>query len=655
MTRTRKGILAALIVAAAGLVATAAAAPPVASRAAVALLAGGVLLLLIWLAWRVLSAFLWKVGRRLAFSYFLIGVLPVPLVALLLGLATYILSGFFLGHLYRDSVHTLQAGLERAARDRLEDWARTGGLPARAAEPAEPAEPDTGFALYRGGRRVAGSAEAPVEWPAWVESAEGSGDSRREPSPRFFARADGSPGLAAGAARDGRGVLAFTTGPLDDRISRESGLWVETYRSDDPDLEMVSIEVGRRRAPLAPVRLDRRAGEAQKFFKELSEGERLWDDPILWWGEISPPVLDLGTGRPVAEYLAASLNATPRTVMRHLFSSSAEVDATVWVGLLVVASLLFDIYLVAALMAVVMIVSLSRAVNRLSRATDAVRRGDFSARIPSKRRDQLGELQRSFNEMTENLEILVATATQKELLEKELELARNLQKSLIPTDLPAGDGIEIATVFEPSAAIGGDYFDILRVSEHEIAVVIADVSGHGLSTGLRMAMLKSALSILVEETGDPEKILRRLDRVVRTSGERRFFVTATLGILDLATGALVLTNAGHPPTYLLREGRAEEILLPGSALGGLGTTYGRAERQLHPGDVVVWLSDGFIEAADRGDDPFGYDAVTDALTGLHGLGASAVRDHLVAAVARHTGGQPPSDDRTLVVLGYRGG
>ena len=120
-----------------------------------------------------------------------------------------------------------------------------------------------------------------------------------------------------------------------------------------------------------------------------------------------------------------------------------------------------------------------------------------------RRNDQLGELQRSFNEMAGNLETLVAAAAQKETLENELEIARDLQKSLIPRDLPGGEGVEFATLFEPSAAIGGDYFDVLRLSEDELAVIIADVSGHGLSTGLRMAMLKAALLILVERDPGP--------------------------------------------------------------------------------------------------------------------------------------------------------
>jgi len=303
-------------------------------------------------------------------------------------------------------------------------------------------------------------------------------------------------------------------------------------------------------------------------------------------------------------------------------------------------------------MAVFMIVGLSRAVNRLSTATAAVRAGDFAVRIPVRRRDQLGDLQRSFNGMSADLQSLVAAAAQKEALEKELAIARDLQKSLIPSNLPIREGVEFATLFEPSAAIGGDYFDVLRLSDDELAVIIADVSGHGLSSGLRMAMVKAALLILVEETSEPEEIFRRLDRVVR---DGRAFVTATLGLIDLQTGTLRLLNAGHPPTYLIRRGEAREILLPSSPLGGLGRTYGRETVALERGDVVVWLSDGLIEAADATGEPFGYDNILKSLQGFpHDASAADVRNRLLAAIERHVGGQPPGDDRTLMVMRWRG-
>ena len=354
----------------------------------------------------------------------------------------------------------------------------------------------------------------------------------------------------------------------------------------------------------------------------------------------------------VADYLAVSLNCNLRTLRQKLSSSSGEVDTAVWAGLFAVTGMLSTVYAVAVLMALWIILGLSLAVNRLSRATTAVRQGDFSVRIDSHRRDQIGELETTFNEMTANLEKAVDDAARQEIVQKELEIARDLQQSLLPTDLPASEAMEFSTLFEPSAAIGGDYFDVLRIDQDRLAVVVADVSGHGLPTGLRMAMLKAALVILVEEGKPAEEILRRLNGMVRAEKKQRFFVTATIAVIDFRRHHLQITNAAHPPSYLLRDGRVEEILLTGSPLGALGDEYGRHEVQLEPNDVLVWLSDGLIEAADNDDEVFGYDRTIEALTGP-AESAMAVRNRLLAAVQVHTGGRAPDDDRTLVVMRYR--
>ncbi|MFL6199599.1 MAG: PP2C family protein-serine/threonine phosphatase [Thermoanaerobaculia bacterium] len=610
---------------------------PYVTPASQVLLAGIAVLGMLWLLWKAYRSFLYKVGRRLAFSYFLLGALPIPLVVLLLSVVAYILAGFYLGQLYRDALQDLHTELRTLARERAAVFSETGR------PPAEDADQVT-FGYYRGGRRVGGDPRLPKTWPAWLET--------EADTVHLVEPADGTATLAAAASRGGAGVVALWAGSLDQEISRRGDLWVEITRPDDPNV--VRIEMFGRRLPLRRINREKEeAGELEKFFKHRSRGEGYWDRPLLWWGDMSGPVRDIASGRMVLNRLSVTLTSTPRTVQRHLFVSSGEVNSAAWGTLVLFAALLFDVYVIAALMAVFMIVGLSRAVNRLSRATTAVRAGDFGVRIPVKRRDQIGDLQRSFNAMAEHLESSVAAAAQKEILEKELQIARNVQTSLIPTNLPAGEGIEFATLFEPSAAIGGDYFDVLRLTETEIAVVIADVSGHGLSTGLRMAMLKAALLILIEETQDPEEILRRLDAVVRNN-DGRTFVTATLAIVDLARGTLRLTNAGHPPTYLIRGRRVQEILLPGSPLGGLGHTYGKATVPMEAGDLVVWLSDGLIEAVGGDGEPFGYDKVAETLAaGRVGQTATEVRDRLLSAIGRHVGNLPPEDDRTLVIMRYR--
>jgi serine phosphatase RsbU (regulator of sigma subunit) len=637
------------------------------------------LALAVFLGWKLIAALLYKVGRRLAFSYFLIGVLPIPMVLLLLGVIAYLLASFFIGHLYRDALRSLDTEVSAATRERAALYLRSGSPPAvpAAAEPV----PGMVYAFYQNGRKTAGDSRAPELWPIWAETLPpaqpATAAASMQPLPRFFGRPDHSPTLAAAAGGSRRGVVGLYAADLDLELSRRSGLWVETNRPEDP-VEAMHVKLGSRELPILTFRRARNLSEAQKFFKQQSRGDAFWDRQMLWWGQASGPLYDLGSGRFICPNLVVTLNGTPRVLKSHLFTANGEIDATSWGLMLGLAFLLANLYGVATLMAVFMIVSLSRAVNRLSRATDAVRSGDFSVRIPVRRRDQVGELQRTFNEMAQNLELLVAASAQKELLDKELALARNLQNSLIPSDLPSGEGVEFATLFEPSAAIGGDYFDVLRLSDRDLAVIIADVSGHGLSTGLRMAMLKAALLILIEQTREPEEILRRLDAVVRANAETRCFVTATLATFDVREGRLTLTNAGHPPTYLVRGGDVEEIVLPSSPLGGLGQSYVRREVRLGRGDIVVWLSDGLFEGVDAGGEPFGYDRVQQALAGAarnrresggsapgrlpdrRGRGAAAevtaaaVRDRLLAAVATHVGAQPPSDDRTLVVMRWLG-
>ncbi|HEV7670836.1 MAG TPA: SpoIIE family protein phosphatase [Thermoanaerobaculia bacterium] len=647
--RSRAAVTFALLLFGIGLVAIARAEIPYASSCAKLILAAAGVLGLGWLAIRAYRAFLWKVGRRLAFSYFLVGVLPIPLVTVAFAIGLYILSGFFLGHLFRDGTRKLTFELRQSAMIAFHELARGEAL-------ASSAGPEIVFGYYRGGKKIDGDPRTPAKWPDWLVRSTAprplSTERNREEANTFVSRKNGAPTLAAAAGDAKRGVVALYVGDLEQELSERSDLWIELYRPEDVHQDdNLSIQAGGRTLNLQRLREGPALGEAAKFFKTRSRGESFWDAPFLIWGEAAGSLLDLENGSRSAEYVAAKLRTTPRMIRLHFFSPSAEFDAAIWGGLVVVVFLLFDVYVVAALMASVLIFGISRAVNRLSRATAAVQEGNFAVRIPVKRRDQIGAMQRSFNAMAANLELLVASAAQKEVLDKELAIARDLQKSLLPAKLPAGRGVEFATLFEPSAAIGGDYYDILPFGDRDLAVMIADVSGHGLHTGLRMAMVKAALQILVEEIEQPAEIMRRLDRVVRGESGTRFFVTATLARIDLEKAEIELTNAGHPPTYHLRGGEVREIMLPGSPLGVMRQRYGAETIQLLPGDVVVWLSDGLIEASNAHDEPFGYDCVVRALSGPTDS-AAEVRDRLLAAIAAHTAGHPAEDDRTLVVFRY---
>lgn len=491
MTIGRRAALIAGLLVFAGAVALATAELPVLAWPARAFLVAAALLVVLWLGARGLARFLWRVGRRLAFSYFLIGVLPIPMVALLFLLGGYIHSGFFLGHLYRDAVVAVHEDLAREAEAALRGASGEG-------------RPGVAVALYRDGQVTSDADWAPKAFPAWLaETRLASAEGDRERLPPFVALPDGRPTLAVAALRGGTGIVAIWTGTLDAALAERSDVGVRLLRADDPEQEsMIRVQLGSAALPIQPGS-GASSHRAEAGATGGTGGEPtpapLWDRPVVVWGEISEPLLDLGDGSEVTDYVAASLSASPRTVYRHLFSSSSEVDAVALASSIAVTGLLSTLYFIALVMALFMIFTLSQAVNRLSSATDAVRSGDFAARIPVRRHDQMGDLQRTFNEMAANLESLVASEAQKEVLEKELEIARDLQQSLLPQDLPEIEGVRFATLFEPSSAIGGDYFGVLRLENGRLAVVIADVSGHGLPTGLRMAMVKAALTLLVEE------------------------------------------------------------------------------------------------------------------------------------------------------------
>ena len=604
----------------------------------------------VWLQRRLL----WRVGRRLAFSYVLLGLLPFLLNLVLVIVAAYLLSGFFLGHLYRDAAIGLHEELDAVSAFLIQPLEMGLLDPSRLPTTVGGAA----LAYYQGDIRVAGDPRAPDSFPAWLEAAdEFDGERRRSRVPQLVVLPDGSATLAAAFGRGTSAVVAFydpeAGGLLERELSRRSDVWTRLRRQGETDGTETTVQILDTQFVLQPLARTRGSAEREAFFESLGASS-----PLSIVGvEMAGPLHAFASGEPVSPPVSGSLAATQRIVVRHLFSSSGQVDSLGWIVFGVAAFLLFDVFIAATVMAMFMILGLSRAVNRLSAATGALQAGDFSARIPVRRRDQIGALQTSFNEMARSLEGLVAERAAKHALEQELEIAREVQKSLIPGRSLQAEGVEFATFFEPSAAIGGDYFDIVRLPGEDggksdrLAVVIADVAGHGLSAGLRMAMLKAGLLTLVDEGKPPREILSALDRLVRSGGDRTF-VTASLSLVDLKAGVVDITNAGHPPAYLLRKNAVEEILLPGTPLGALGEDYGFRRIELRPGDVLVWLSDGFIEALGRDGEPFGYDRTRTSLLGP-AANAKEVCDRILAKMRRHTDGVGVEDDLTLVVMRYQ--
>ena len=373
------------------------------------------------------------------------------------------------------------------------------------------------------------------------------------------------------------------------------------------------------------------------------------------WGDLTS-LNDWGTGESDENHQLFTLVINPvSSLFQFYFGAGADRYEKILVN--VIASLtvmLLCIYMIAALFASVLIFSISRAVNRIEKGTKAVERGDFSYRIGMKPRNQLGEMAQSFDRMTESIAALLTNVAEKERLQSEIAIAASIQRNLLPKEGPQFRGVSFAAHFEPTASIGGDYYDVFNLDKSRLAVAIGDVSGHGLSTGLVMAMVKAAITTLVEEGADEVSLFKRLNELVYRSTERRAFMTLAFTIFDLEQATIRHTNAGHLYPYVLREGQPPvAIELPSLPLGIREEIRTRtAELSLEEGDTIVYLSDGIIEAQSEQQDPFGFDHLETLLTQTSDRSPDSVRDAILEAVARHSGTRPADDDRTVMVLRF---
>ncbi|HEX5856237.1 MAG TPA: SpoIIE family protein phosphatase, partial [Thermoanaerobaculia bacterium] len=280
---------------------------------------------------------------------------------------------------------------------------------------------------------------------------------------------------------------------------------------------------------------------------------------------LSEPVLDWETGRPlegrpILILVRTSLERESRALFGGLTVAGSERleigRATLGVmGGLGVATVV--VFALASLLAGLLVYRIARATRRLSRGFAEIEKGNFAHRVVLKGHDQLAALVASFNAMAAHLGHNVAERAEKEALEHELSVARDLQRRLLPPADFACPGVGIAVDFAPAAAIGGDFYD-LSCAERVLTVAVADVSGHGLPTGLVMAAAKASLGMLARTGAGGVRLMELLhEEIVRTT-ERRTFVTLAHLVFDLAKGSVAYTNAGHPYPYRVgRDGAVE--------------------------------------------------------------------------------------------------
>jgi len=570
----------------------------------------------------LMRALFWRVGRRLFLSYLLIGLLPFFLFAILLLTIGYMVAGVM--------SHAALRNERSASLGQMESAALEYGLTGKKPPDAPPS-----LEIYD---TAAASGQS---LPDWLKETTFSGMAWREGDPlliasRQFPRPDARP----------RNVVFVQ--PIDrawaDQLQERSGMIVRIGKETERRKKGgVNMKVGEK-----DIDLDDTGDDMQNLIVH-SVGRK------IIWGDLTP-LNDWNTGENDENHQLFTLIINPvSSLFQFYFGAGSDryVRALVYLIASLTVMLLF-IYMIAALFASVLIFSISRAVNRIEKGTKAVERGDFSYRIGMKPHNQLGEMAQSFDRMTESIATLLTNVAEKERLQSEIAIAASIQRNLLPKEGPKFRGVSFAAHFEPTASIGGDYYDVFNLDKSRLAVAIGDVSGHGLSTGLVMAMVKAAITTLVEEGADELSLFQRLNDLVHRSTERRAFMTLAFTIFDLERGTIRHTNAGHLYPYLLRSGQPPiSIELPSLPLGVRAEIRTHtAEMNLEEGDTIVYLSDGIIEAQNEQQDPFGFDHLEALLTKTSDRSPDAVRDAILEAVAQHSGTRPADDDRTVMVLRF---
>jgi serine phosphatase RsbU (regulator of sigma subunit) len=325
-----------------------------------------------------------------------------------------------------------------------------------------------------------------------------------------------------------------------------------------------------------------------------------------------------------------------------------------WVVFVSIGALLLLVYLVALTIAFVLAGSIARNVNRLTRASQAIARGDFSVRVRSRSRDQIGDLARSFDAMADNIQRLLEQTARKERLESEIAMARTIQHKLLPPPDAQLEGLSVLAHLDPVAEIGGDYYDYIPMPDARTSLLLGDVSGHGLPTGLLVAMAKAALATLIEAGHHGSELFARLNELIHRSTDPRHYMTLCLLAYDAARRRGALTNAGQLAPYRVSGDDVEQLALPALPLGLFpDRAFPTREYAFAAGDLLVFYSDGLIEATDAADEPFGYERFEAVLRTHSAEGASALRSAILAALAVHTGERPQDDDRTLMIVTLR--
>ncbi len=612
-----------------------------------------------WLVWRLWRWVTYRVGVRLFITYFLIGVLPVFFAIAFASVGLYIAMGQYTSVRLGSEFEYFGWALADDCKEVLEIAYETGPdaalsvLGEFASDPPYPLSTVHWWAHIDGRTSAVGPDLEELDFD-WLP----------EGGSRSVARSGGTVySLTSHRAPSGDRVVALIPFNESTGLDLSAQWWFDVAFFDlddshaplehtDGDVE-TEFSAQASRDGSINLTISGEYVESEEIWPEWTEGGKgFFSRPFVVWFRVVADLVDLETGEKLEglKHLAL-LRTSPKNVWADFTLSRYELAAELWSVIAALGLFFLVFYGLAMATAATMIFSISRSTSRLTTGARAIERGDLGYRVPVKRRDQLGDLARSFNHMTHSVQSMLADVAEKERLARELELARQIQESLLPARCLEVGPVTVRATFRPAAEVGGDYFDVFSLSDDHLVVAIGDVAGHGLSTGLLMASLKSSVAALVHEGYGGSDLIDKVHGLLRDHGHDRTMVTLTVVAIDLKENRLELANAGHCPPFLIApDGEPEELLASALPMGSRLCRSKSLERPFPSGSLLVLYSDGLVEAVSPEGEPFGYEHLETVLGSASRQSGEALTSTLLEALAEHADGTPAADDLTILIV-----
>lgn len=306
---------------------------------------------------------------------------------------------------------------------------------------------------------------------------------------------------------------------------------------------------------------------------------------------------------------------------------------------------------------------ISRPIQKLAEIADKIGKGDLKVKAEVDSNDEIGELARTINSMTDDLRShikeLTAITADKERIKTELDVARNIQASMLPCIFPAFPKmkqIDIYATMSPAKEVGGDFYDFFLVDPTHLAIVMADVSGKGIPAALFMVIGKTLIKDHTQPGIELGDVFGKVNDLLCEANSEGLFITAFEGVLDLTSGEFNFVNAGHELPIIYREGEGFKPykIRPGFVLAGMeGIRYKAGSLTLNEGDRIFQYTDGVTEATNSRNELYGMNRLEAVLNSNVDSAPKVLLENIKADIDSFVGDAPQFDDITMLCLDFK--